>query len=157
MKKLLFLFLFCLGLLPAQIVYVATKTTALSGSAEIVTVQASNTQAVATRFIGAFIDSSSASCGITIEWKGTPATASTLTVATLPPATSTAISSAYSSSNVGTGTVIYRGTVPSGGGVWVDLSKAFWNTATIANNLTVRTASCTTTVDINIYFQEGGV
>ena len=137
-----------------QNIYTVSKTTTLSSSAEIITVQQPATGALITRFISAFVDSASG-CAFTIERNGTPASSTALTpVAANPSVTPAATTTAWYSSNVGVGSVITRATLPAGGGIVVDLSKVFLQKNDMGQNLTVRTASCSGVVDIVITYSE---
>lgn len=137
-----------------QNVYTVSKTTTLSSSAEVVTVQQPATGSLITRFISAFVDSASG-CAFTIERNGTPASSTALTPAPANPSvTPAATTTAWYSSNVGTGTVLTRATLPAGGGIIVDITKVFLQGNNKGQNLTVRTASCSGVVDIVITYSE---
>jgi hypothetical protein len=156
MKKLL-LGLLTIGCVWGQVGFTATKTTALSAAAEIVTVQqiAASTTTKTLQFVSLQIDSTVA-CAITVERNGTAASSTTLTPAQLNPDVGVvATATAWSTSNAGVGTVIYRITVPANQLFVLDLSdiRIPANGGT-GNNLTVRTASITGTVDINIRWRE---
>lgn len=152
-KRLLLAFLFTMPLC-AQITYSVSKTTALSSSAEVVTVQQPATGAQVVRFISAYVDSTAA-CSITIERNAGPAaTSAALTPVPANPEQAASIATAYSSSNVGTGSVITRAGIAAGGYVIVDLSHVYLRGNGVNKNLTVRTGSCTGTVNIDIVYTE---
>ena len=150
MKKLLVLSLLAI---PAwsQLVYTASKTTVLSGTAEVITVQQPATGSKIVRFISAFIDSTAA-CAITIEKDGTAATGTALTPAPVLTGQVASAATAFYSSDVGSGTVITRASIPADGSIVVDLSRISMVGNNKGMNLTVRTASCTGTVDIVITY-----
>ncbi len=150
MKLLLLLFPV---VLQAQITYTASKTTILSGAAEVVTVQQPATNSNVVRFIGAYIDSTAA-CAFTIERNGTFATGTTLTPRPINPDQQAGIATAWSGSDVGTGTVITRATVGAGGWFFIDLSRVYMRGNNTSINLSLRTASCTATVNIVISYSE---
>lgn len=153
MKKLLLLFALCVVGAQAQIYYTASKTTTLAAASEAITVQQIATGGQVIRFVSAYVDSSS-SCAITVERDGTAATSTTLTVANVNPSEGAGTSTAWSASNVGSGTVITRATVGTGGSIVIDLSKVRIALQGTQRNLTVRTGTCTGTVNIVIMFTE---
>lgn len=153
MRKTLLGLLFCVPLL-GQNYYTVSKTTTLSSSAEIITVQQPATNALITRFVSARIDSVGA-CTFTIEINGTPASTTALTPAPVTTGEATATTTAYYSSNVGTGTVIFRGGVAANS--WyplIDLSHTTLSGNGTSKNLTLRTASCSGVVNITITYTE---
>jgi hypothetical protein len=155
MKKLLFcsLLVSC-TLLQAQVTYTVSKTTVLSSSAEVITVQQPSSNALVVRGISAYIDSTAA-CAFTIERDGTPATSTALTPVPLNPLiSSSAASTGWSSSNVGTGSVVTRAATPAGGSVVVDLTRLVMNGNGTFKNFTLRTASCTATVNVVLTYTE---
>lgn len=138
----------------SQIYYSVSKTTALSGASEVITIQQPASGAAVLRFIGAYIDCSVACTG-TIERNGTAATNTTLTIANVNPGETSPVSTAWSSSNVGTGTVISRFSIPASGATNIDLSKVYLAASGGTNkNLTIRTSSITGTVNIVIIYSE---
>lgn len=147
------LFLLAMGISYGQITYTASKTTALSGAAEVVTVQQAASSARNVQFVSAFVDCTVA-CTVTIERNGTAATATALTPAPANPDASAAVATAWSGSNVGTGTVITRASIPAGGSLVVDLSRIYFTGSGAGKNLSVRTNSITGTVDIVITWTE---
>jgi len=146
--------LFCLLLLAAPAwsqAFIATKQTSLSGAAEVVTVQQPVSGARTVSFIGAYVDCSVA-CNITLERDGTAATATALTVVALNSGTPAA--TAWSSSDVGTGTVLARYKIPATGGLPINLAMKSMSGANTAKNLTLRTDSITGTVTITVVWTE---
>ncbi len=138
----------------SQAVFTVSKTTALSGSAEVITVQQPATTGKVVRGIGAYMDSTAA-CSITIERNGTAATTTTLVPANLNTDQPVATTTAYSASNVGTGTVVSRATVGAGGWLFIDLSRLYMLPgAGTGTNFTLRTGSCTATVNIILTYTE---
>lgn len=132
--------------------YVVTKQTSLSGAAEVITVQQPATGSRQVSFKSAFVDCSVA-CTVTLERNGTAATATTLAVRNVNPGELAASAVAFSSSNVGTGTVLGTASLVAGGAVIFDLTGINFAQGSVANNnLTIRTSSITGTVDISISF-----
>lgn len=147
------IFLLSLGALQAQIYYSTSKTTALSGAAEVVTVQLPATGTNTVNFLGAWVDCTVA-CTLTVERNGTAATSTTLAVNNINPGQTAAATTGWSSSNVGTGTVISRIGIAAGGGVSIDLTKVRMTGNGTNQNLTIRTNSITGTVNITIIHSE---
>lgn len=149
----LLLFLLTIGSLQGQITYTISKTTVLSTSAEVITIQQPNSNAKSVNFKGAYIDSTVA-CSFTIERNGAGATSTTLTPNPLNPDQSSSSAMGFSSSNVGVGTVVTRATVSAGGWLHISLDNAYMSGSGTGKNLTIRTASCTGTVNIVISYTE---
>lgn len=148
MKTLLALLMFVAPLALARSTYTAVKKTVLDSDSEAVTVQlpAGATKTVAFRTASVYC---SVECEFTVERNGTAATATSLAVNAVNGSDGAA--RAYSSSNVGTGTVIGRNIVPAGGTTVIELEDA----GLIAGqNLTIRTASITGTAIIVIKWFE---
>lgn len=149
----LVLFLFSLPCF-AQYNYSVTKQTALSGAAEKITIQS---PAAATnrliKFVSAYADCS-VPCNLTLALNGTNATATALTINKLDTSTSAAISLAFSSSDVGTGTSVGTYSLPAGGWITIDLSGIIFPPNTTGKNLTLSTDTISGTVNIIIKFQE---
>lgn len=137
----------------SQIYYSVNKTTVLSAAAEVITVQQPVTAATVVRFVGIYIDSTAA-VNITVERNGTAASATSLAVNNVNPGEQIATTGAYSSSNVGAGTVITRMSIPAGGAGIIDLSKVAMIGSGTNKNLTIRTSSITGTVNIVISYYE---
>jgi len=152
MKKFGFLLLAPL-VLCAQQTYSVTKSTALSSSAEVITVQQPASGSLTVNFVSAYIDSTAA-CSFTIERNGTAATSTPLTPAPVNYNQASATTTGWSGSNVGTGTVITNAGIAAGGGVVIDLSRIVMQGNGTYKNLTLRTASCTATVNIVIVYTE---
>jgi hypothetical protein len=155
MRTGILLFAVCLLALgqPQAGFYCATKTTALSGAAEVVTVQQPATGARSVSFSGASIYAS-VETGLLLQRDGTAASSTTLAPAKLNASADTAAATAWSSSNVGSGTTLAAYTVPAGGTLVLDLSGIWLLGNGTAKNLTLRTASVTGTVKINICWRE---
>lgn len=131
--------------------YAVVQKTVLSGTAEAVTVQMpANAGARSASFTGASIYCS-VECEFTVERDGTAATTTAITVQKLNSTAATATATAYSSSNVGTSTVIGRQVTPAGATVALDLGM---KGLVAGDNLTIRTAAITGTVIINIDWVE---
>lgn len=153
MKRIL-LSLLLVDPLLGQVAYSVSKTTVLSGAAEVITIQQPDTGGKTVRFISAYMDSSAA-CPITIERNGAAATTLGLTINPVNPVISPNIAAtAFSGSDVGVGTIITRANV--NGGLVVDLSRVVIFGSGTTKNLTLRTGTCTATVNIVITFTEGG-
>lgn len=149
MKRLILLLVFTL-VAHAQD-YSVVKETVLAAAAEVITVQQPASGALTVRLKSAYIDCSVA-CTITLERNGTVAAGSTITPAPLN--AGTAKVTAWSSSTVGTGTVISKFTLPAGGGVPLDLSGISLIGNGTGKNFTIRTSSITGTVHVNIKLTE---
>ncbi len=154
--KLLFLFIAFLTIgFSQENYYVASHTASLSSSTDKVTVQQPATGARQIRFRGALASCSTAAttpCVLTLSQNGTAATATSLAVTPLnlsPPAASTA----WSGSNVGTGTVIHVYTLTVGGDYWIDLSE-FTLAPGINSNLSLGWSSATAAVSTAIFYVE---
>lgn len=152
-RKLFLLALVLVGSSWGQLTYTVSKTTTLSSSAEVVTVQQPATGAMVVKFISAYIDSTAA-CTITIERSGTAATTTSLTPVGLSSNQAAATTTAYYSSDVGTGSVMTRASIPAGGSIVVDLTRFTMSGNGTSKNLTVRTGTCSGTVDIVITYTE---
>lgn len=137
------------GIASAQAVrpkYVITKETSLSAAAEVITIQKPLNSAKFIYFDGISIYSS-AECGFTLERDGSAASgASALTIHPLNEHTASS-AVAYSSSNVGSGTVIGRYTVGAGGTMAIDLRDIIL-AGDAVRNISLRSATCTTTLKI---------
>lgn len=156
MAKGIRLLLLILAWLPcqAQIYYTAAKTTSLSAGNEVITLQAPATAAAMTKniqLVGAAVTCSVA-CTATLERDGTAATTTTLASAALLKSSPAATTAAYSSSNVGTGTVLSSYSIPAAGTLSFDLS-AKW-LASAGENVTIRTSAITGTVYITFMWIE---
>ena len=134
--------------------FVATKQTALTGAAEVITVQQPAASAKTVRFVGAYVDCSAA-CSVTVERNGTAATTTSLSVAKVNPSSSQAATAvAFSSSNVGTGTVVATYSLTAGGSRIIDLSRVYMTGTGTGKNLTLRTSSITGIVNILVQWTE---
>ena len=138
---------------PQAGLYCAAKTTALTGAAEVITIQQPATGSRSVAFRGASIYSS-VEAALTLERDGTAASSTTLAVVKLNASADTATATAWSSSNVGAGTTLSAYTVPAGGTLVLDLGGIWMLGDGTAKNLTLRTASITGTVKINVCWQE---
>lgn len=151
MKLILFLLP---SLLLGQISYVAQKTTTLSSAAEVITVQQPAASSRILDFKSAYVDCS-VTCTVTLERNGSPASSTALTILNVNPGESTAVSTGWSSSNVGTGTVINVISIGAGGSQVFDLSGIYiTNNNNTGSNFTVRTSSISGTVHITIKYTE---
>lgn len=157
MKKLL---LFFLSLPLCAQTYTATKTTSLTSSTEVITVQQPSSSSRHVQFISATVDcKNTTSLTFTLERNGTDASSTTLAIAKQNSSDSTPTVSAWSGSNVGTSTVLgtyicpATGTGTFGGRV-LDLTQQVFDGVGPGKNLTIRTASDTGTVYITILWKE---
>lgn len=146
--------------------FTTTKTTTLSGAAEVITIQhgatwtnaAGNTVTTKNvRFISAYLYSTVAAT-ITLERSGTAATSTAQTISNLNPnnpLVNVTTSQAFNTSNVGVGTVmgVYQFNATTISPQIIDLS-AYQLPAGVADNLTFRTNSITGTVQIMVVWQE---
>jgi hypothetical protein len=156
MKKLGFLFIFAgLGLIHSQTFSVVQKTTSLSATAEVITIQQPQaTPRTLVKFVSAYVDCS-VQCTLTLERNGSAATSTTLTPRNIDPAETAPLVQAFSSSNSSGGSVLQVLTIQGGGSVLLDLSNfKFLATYTNGANLTLRTSSITGTVHITVLFSE---
>ncbi len=138
---------------PTAGLYCATKTTALVGAAEVITIQQPATGARSVAFSGASIYAS-VEAGLTLERDGTAASSTTLAVAKLNASADTNAALAWSSSNVGSGTTLAAYTIPAGQTMVLDLNGIWMLGNGTAKNLTLRTASITGTVKVNVCWSE---
>ena len=150
MKKLLFFFpLLCYS----QISFVAQKTTALSSTAEVITIQQPSSGAKLVEFKSAYIDCSVA-CTVTLERGGNGATTSALTAVSITSG-SIPVALAFSGSDVGTGTVLQVSTLSAGGYIVFDLSGInLLARNDPSQNFTLRTSSMTGTVHVTVKWTE---
>jgi hypothetical protein len=133
--------------------YCATKSTSLSGTAEVITIQQPATGAKYVRFSGASVYAS-VETGLTLERDGTAATSNTLTTAALSALSTASTATAWSASNVGSGTTLATYTVPVGQTLVLDLSNVWLIGDGTAKNLTLRTSAVTGTVKVNVCWEE---
>lgn len=135
-------------------VYVVQKTTVLAAAAEVITIQQPASGARQVTFISAYFDCSAA-CTFTLERNGTPASTTTLAVRNVNPGETVAATTAFSASNVGTGTVIGSYNCPNSCSVSIDLTGIVFSQVNGTNaNLTLRSGSVTGTVDIMLKYSE---
>jgi hypothetical protein len=155
MKKLLTLFVCLAGLAVAQLGrdYTVSYSTSLVAAANAVTIQQPATGSKVVRFAGAYVYCS-AECQITVERDGAAATATAATVVPIRTTTAAAVTKAFTSSDVGTGTVLGAYTIPPGGSQTIDLSMAGLYGDGTGKNLTVRIASMTGAIKVVIQFTE---
>ena len=154
MNKFLFLSLFVASLASGQ-VYVVQKTTTLAATTEAITVQQPATGARQVTFIGAYFDCSVA-CTFTLSVNGTAATATSLPVVNVNQGETAAKTTAWSGSNVGTGTTIGVYACSAACSLSIDLTGVTFaqGTSTTGTNLTLKSNSITGTVDIIIKYSE---
>jgi hypothetical protein len=133
--------------------YAYTKTSVLNAATEVITVQmpADSPPLRAFAFKGISVYCS-AECSFTLERDGTPATATAGTMLGLNRTTPAPVVKVYYSSDVGAGTSIGAYTVPAGGTLPIDLSSKRLTNPN--ENLTVRIASVTATVKVNVVGEE---
>ena len=155
MRTGILLFAVCLLALaqPQAGLYCATKTTALSGAAEVITIQQPATGARSVSFSGASIYAS-VETGLLLQRDGTAATSTALTPAKLNDSAEATAVTAWHTSNAGAGTTLAAYTVPAGGTLVLDLNGLWLLGNGTAKNLTLRTASVSGTVKINICWRE---
>lgn len=154
MKKALLILLLACGAAYGQQpnTFVAYKNTTLTASSEKVTVQSTANTGVATiRFLSATLYCSVA-CDWTLSQNGTAASATTLEVVGYNGAVGNA-ATAWSVSNVGTGTALYVYSLAAGTTLTVDLSTLYLGKAT-TQNLSFGTSSITGTARVGIVWQE---
>jgi len=154
-KRYLLAFFFAAGLWGQQtITFTVRKQTVLAAGAEVVTVQQPSTGAKLVRFIGAYFDCSVA-CSFTLERNGSAATSTALAVNNLNPGEQPPTTTAWSASNVGTGSVIWSYNCAAACSVPIDLTGLqFGSGGGTGTNLTLRSNSITGTVDIAFKFTE---
>ena len=133
--------------------YTASKQTSLTAAAEVVTVQQPATGARPVQFVAAYFDCSVA-CSMTLERNGTAASATSLSINPVFSGSVAATSTAFSSSNVGTGTVLSRFNCAAACSNTLDLTDISFQAGGTAQNLTLRSSSITGTVTINFKFRE---
>jgi hypothetical protein len=141
---------------PNTYTYVVATQASLSSAAAVVTIQQPSTGSRQVNFQSAYFDCSVA-CTMTLETNGTAATTTAGTVSAVNPNQSTqpaAAVTAFTSSNVGTGTVLSKYNCASACAYTIDLSSIQWFGGGTAVNLTLRSNSITGTVSINYKLQE---
>lgn len=131
--------------------YTATRTSTLTSSAEVITIQQPATPLRKLQFQGAAIYCSVA-CDLTVERDGTAATGTALAASAVNPLYRASTVSAYRSSDVGAGTTLATYTISAGGTLSLDLADKFLIGA--GENFTLRTASITGTVRITVQWKE---
>lgn len=134
--------------------FVASKRTVLTGATEVLTVQAtSSSKRVA--FVSAYVYCTVA-CTITLERNGTAATTTTQTPTQVNPSLGiVATATAYNTSNVGVGTVLWTYDLAGSQGLPINLAGiSFAPSAGNTNNITFRTSSISGTVNLSIQWQE---
>lgn len=156
MQRLILLLLCACGIAAAQggRQYVVSRTASLSSAAAVVTVQqpASGAASVV-HFVGAYVYCSAA-CDVTLERNGTAATATATTPVSVNSSVPAAKSTAFYSSDVGTGSTIGTYSLPASGSQVLDLSAVYLYGSGTSKNVTVRTSAITGTVKIVIQFSE---
>lgn len=155
MKRLIALTLFVCSLGLAQTrEYVVPYTADLTATAAIVTVQQpASGGAGVVRFSGLYIYCSVA-CNFTLERTGTAATATAATPVPLNSTTTAARTTAFTASNVGSGTTLGTYSLLASTSKSFDLAGvALFGNGT-AKNFTVRTNAITGTVQVVIQFKE---
>lgn len=137
------------------VIYQAVKTTSLSGTAEVVTVQQIASGKATLQFQYAWVYCSVA-CSFTLEMNGTAATATTLTAKKLPPQSAAPTATAWSGSDVGTGSYVSAGyQVAAGQTFTIDIGQLYITKgAGTAGNLSIRTSAITGTAEITIQWTE---
>lgn len=133
--------------------YVVVRAVSLSASGEAVTIQQPASSSKRVQFTSADAYCSVA-CDVTIERDGTAATATAATIAKLNGEAPTPRATAFSASDVGTGTVIGKRTLSAGGLVRFDLNSKWLQGDGTATNLTIRISSITGDTKINVYWRE---
>jgi len=158
MKALLLLAMICayasaFAQAPISPQYVVVRAVSLSGSGEAVTIQQPASSSKRVQFTSADA-SCSVTCDVTIERDGTAATATAATIAKLNAEAPTPRATAFSASDVGTGTVIGKRTLLNGGMVRFDLNSKWLQGDGTSTNLTIRISSITGEAKINIFWRE---
>lgn len=138
--------------LKAQVAYSTSYSTTTSTSTSVVTVQQLPTSTRIVRFNGLYFKTSAA-CNFTLENNGTPATTTTLAVSPVNSDSRAASVLAFSSSNVGSGTVLGTYTLAAGEWRTLDLTGFRFSPLT-QSNLTLRSSSCSAVIDISFRFTE---
>lgn len=152
MKKLI-LFAFFTFSCSGQ-VYSVTKQTVLAAAAETITIQQPATGSRQVSFISVYLDCSVA-CSWTLLVNGTAATSTTLAVNNVNPGELAAKTTAWSASNVGTGTTVQTYNCASACALSIDLTGFTFPQGTgTGTNLTIKSSSITGTVDINFKYSE---
>lgn len=155
MKRIILLLAFASLAFAQRGTYTVSQKTALSGTAEVVTVQLPASVARGSiSFNQTAGDGASIYCSVeceyTVEYGGTAATTTAITPAALP-GSAAAQATAYRVSNVGAGTVASRQVVPAGATMSIGLAGM---SLVPGQNVTIRTAAITGTVIINVQWRE---
>jgi hypothetical protein len=155
-KNLRFIFLFTSILLSQNInqpKYIVYKETTLSTAAEVITIQQPAVGAKIVNFTDAFIYCS-VPCNPQVELNGTAATATALTITPGSTLLATTSTTAWSASNVGSGTVVAKFAVPAGTTYPLDLSGIQLSTNNTSKNITIRTDAISGIVRIQLRWIE---
>lgn len=135
--------------------YGVTKVTSLTATAEVITIQGNQTaHTPLSKFIvfKGFDATCSVACTITLERDGTQATTTALTINQLNVENLPSTAQAFSSSNVGVGTVVAQYSLTAGGQIAINLTgKQLYSGF---ENLTIRTSAITGTTTINCQWTE---
>jgi hypothetical protein len=139
-------------ILPAQTPgsYTASQQTTLSAASEAVTIQLATGAPKFVHFRGAAIYCSVA-CTLTLERDGTAAANTSLTPARVNRYFAAPLATVYHGSDVGVGTVLTVYNIAAAGNLTLDLSDKYLYGG---DNLTLRIASLTGSVGINVQWEE---
>jgi hypothetical protein len=135
---------------PAPASFMATRSSSLSGSTEVITIQTASTATKMLHFRGVAI-SCSVACTATIERDGTAATATSFSIVPINQRYPASVATAYRSSDVGSGTVLAVYDISAGGLLPIDLTDKYLYPG---ENLTVRISSITGTARITFQWEE---
>ena len=133
--------------------FLAFKSTVLSGTAETVTVQQPATGAKSVSFLDGWAYCSVA-CTVTLSRSGTAATTTALTPVSLSQPTETVATTAFHTSNVGSGTTLATYDLVAGQTISLDLRSLAMIGNNTARNLSIGVGSITGTVMIGIKWRE---
>lgn len=159
MKKLLSLLVLSLPSLWAQnpiqtyTYYSLTQSVTLSSTAGVWTIQQPSTVTKTSVPVSAVLTCSSATTA-TVERDGTAATTTTATPVQWNPSSSAATTKAYTSSNVGVGTVVANYSIPANSPVSLDVTGLILWSYQTSRNVTIRTASVSATCEITLKWYE---
>lgn len=155
MKKLLLAAVLTCACAFADGDYVAYQKSTLSSAATALTVQQPASASKTVTFRAAvIICDSTAKCDFTLERDGTAATATAGTAVGLTSVTNASKATVFTASNAGAGALAIPYTIPAGGVLPIELSRMRLFGDGTAKNVTLRVASMTGTITLQIYFSE---
>jgi imidazole glycerol phosphate synthase subunit HisF len=141
---------------PVVSTYSAYKSTALTSAAETITVQQPAVGSARRLSMKAASVYCSVSCTVTLKRSGTAATSTTLATTPASPDYAASTATAWSASNVGSGTTLLTWVLAAGTAQGFDLTGIEFLAGGTSQNFSVGTSSITGTATIKIDWTETG-